>query len=148
MFEKPPFSEADEKRILNAIAEAERNTSGEIRVHLEKRCKKDPVAEAIEVFDRLKMHNTALRNGVLILVALEDHKFAIIGDKGINEVVPENFWEQTKGLMLGHFKEGRIVDGIIEGILDAGVQLKAHFPFHQEDANELKNDISYGEKHP
>ena len=144
MFEKPPFTKDEEAKILAAIKAAENKTSGEVRIHIEKRCKKEPYQEAIEVFEKLGMTKTELRNGVLILVALEDHKFAIIGDKGINEKVPPNFWEDTKELMVSHFKDGRIVDGIVAGIVDAGKQLKQYFPYQQDDTNELKDDISYG----
>jgi uncharacterized membrane protein len=144
MFEKPPFSKAEEQRILDAIKAAEENTSGEIRIHIERKCKKDVYTEAVEVFERLGMTKTVLRNGVLILVALDDHKFAIIGDQGINEKVPSNFWEETKELMVDHFKAGRIADGIIEGITDAGQQLKQYFPYQSNDENELDDDISYG----
>lgn len=144
MFEKPPFTKDEEARILTAIADAENNTSGEIRIHIERTCKKDPYAEAVEVFERLGMTKTEQRNGVLILVALDDHKFAIIGDTGINEKVPKGFWDETKELMVTHFKEGRIADGIIEGINDAGKQLKQYFPYQKDDTNELKDDISYG----
>ncbi|MEQ9187931.1 MAG: TPM domain-containing protein, partial [Cryomorphaceae bacterium] len=105
---------------------------------------KDPYTEAVEMFEKLGMTKTEQRNGVLILVALDDHKFAIIGDTGINEKVPKGFWNDTKELMIGHFKEGRIVDGIIEGITDAGEQLKQYFPYQKDDTNELKDDISYG----
>ena len=90
------------------------------------------------------MTKTKQRNGVLILVALEDHKFAILGDKGINEKVSDSFWDETKDLMIAHFKEGRIADGIVEGILDAGAQLKQFFPYQSNDINELNDDISYG----
>ncbi|NQV52182.1 MAG: DUF5130 family protein [Flavobacteriales bacterium] len=144
MFEKPPFTKDEEARILAAIADAENNTSGEVRIHIERKCKKEPYAEAIEVFEKLGMTKTEQRNGVLILVALDDHKFAIIGDAGINEKVPKGFWDETKELMIAHFKEGRIVDGIIEGISDAGQQLKQYFPYQKDDINELKDDISYG----
>jgi uncharacterized membrane protein len=144
MFEKPPFTKDEEARVLAAIADAESNTSGEIRIHIERKCKKDPYKEAVEAFEKLGMTRTDLRNGVLILVALVDHKFAIIGDTGINEKVPKGFWDETKALMIAHFKEGRIVDGIIEGISDAGQQLKHYFPFQSDTVNELKDDISYG----
>ncbi len=90
------------------------------------------------------MTATEQRNGVLIFVALKDKKFAIIGDIGINEKVPKHFWQETKDLMIGHFKDGRIADGIVEGILDAGMQLQTYFPFHHSDENELSDDISYG----
>ena len=144
MFEKPPFNKEEEAKILAAIKEAERDTSGEIRVHVDKRCKNDPYAEAIKAFNKLGMHKTELRNGVLVFVAIDDHKFAIVGDSGINEKVPQGFWDDTKELMLGHFKEGRIADGIVEGVLDAGAQLKQFFPYQKDDINELKDDISYG----
>lgn len=144
MFEKPPFTEAEEQKILGAISEAENNTSGEIRVHIERTCEGDPYQEAIKIFEKLGMTQTEQRNGVLIMVSLNDHKFAIIGDKGIDEKVRENFWEHTKDLMIGHFKDGRIADGIVEGIIDAGMQLKKYFPIQADDQNELKDDISYG----
>ena len=144
MFEKPPFTKDEEAKILTAIQNAEKDTSGEIRVHIEKKCKEDPYTGAVKAFERLKMTKTEQRNGVLILVALEDHKFAIVGDQGIDEKVPDGFWDETKDLMLAHFKEGRIADGIIEGILDAGAQLKQFFPYQSNDINELNDDISYG----
>ncbi|MDC1221266.1 TPM domain-containing protein [Salibacteraceae bacterium] len=144
MFEKPPFSKEEEAKILAAIKDAENNTSGEIRIHIEKKCKEDPYKDAVKAFERLKMTATEQRNGVLILVALDDHKFAIVGDKGINEKVPTGFWDETKDLMIAHFKEGRIADGIVEGIRDAGAQLKKFFPYQSDDINELKDDISYG----
>ena len=144
MFEKPPFKKNDEVRILAAIQEAEKNTSGEIRLHVQNRCKEEAYSKAVEMFEKLGMVRTDMRNGVLVFVSLSDHKFAIIGDRGINEKVPTDFWEMTKDLMMAHFKEGRIVDGIIEGIQDAGEQLKAFFPYEKDDTNELKDDISYG----
>lgn len=144
MFEKSPFNKEEEAKILAAIKEAERDTSGEIRVHVDKRCKNDPFDEAVKVFNKLGMYKTELRNGVLVFIAIEDHKFAIVGDSGINEKVPKGFWNETKELMLGHFKEGRIADGIVEGVLDAGAQLKQFFPYKKDDINELKDDISYG----
>ncbi len=144
MFEKPPFSKEEEVRILAAIKDAEKDTSGEIRIHIEKKCKEDPYTDAIHAFERLKMTKTEHRNGVLILLALEDHKFAIVGDKGIDEKVPEGFWDETKDLMIAHFKEGRIADGIAEGIRDAGAQLKQFFPYRSNDINELNDDISFG----
>jgi uncharacterized membrane protein len=144
MFEKPPFSKEEEAKILAAIKDAEKDTSGEIRIHIEKKCKEDPYTDAVKALERLKRTKTKQRNGVLILVALEDHKFAIVGDKGINEKVSDSFWDETKDLMIAHFKEGRIADGIVEGILDAGAQLKQFFPYQSNDINELNDDISYG----
>ncbi|MEZ4722427.1 MAG: TPM domain-containing protein [Flavobacteriales bacterium] len=144
MFEKPPFSKEEEQRILEAIKAAELNTSGEIRLHVEPSCKSTTLDRAAQMFDKLGMNKTEQRNGVLVYLALNDRKFAIIGDKGINEKVPQNFWEQTKDLMSDHFRKGNIVEGIIEGIVDAGEQLKQYFPYHQGGVNELKDDISYG----
>ena len=145
MFEKPPFSKDQEDKIIMAIKAAEKNTSGEIKIHIEQHCKADAYTKAVEIFEKLKMTATDQRNGVLIFVAMKEKKFAIIGDKGINEKVPENFWQQTKDLMIGHFKEGRIADGIVEGIDDAGLQLQKYFPYQKNDENELSDDISYGE---
>jgi uncharacterized membrane protein len=91
------------------------------------------------------MHKTELRNGVLFYIAIEDHKFSIIGDQGINEKVPSDFWESTRDLMLNYFKQGEFLKGICQGIEKAGEQLKSHFPFQSDDTNELSNDISFQE---
>jgi len=136
------ISEEDEKRIVDSIVEAEKSCSGEIRVHLEKTSKKDPKARAEAIFMNLKMHETALRNGVLIYVALEDHRFAIIGDEGINTKVPNGFWEDVRDKMLEHFKSGDFTEGLCEGIELAGQQLATYFPYQKDDTNELPNEIS------
>lgn len=140
------FSEEQKKQITDAIAEAEQNTSGEIRLHVEGSCKIDVLDRAAYVFKQLEMHETAQRNGVLFYLAVNDRKFAIIGDAGINKVVPANFWDQIKETMLGFFKEGSFTEGIATGILMAGEQLKAHFPCQKNDVNELSNEISFGQK--
>lgn len=144
MFERSPFTKEQETRIIAAIKEAELNTSGEVRIHVEKHCKGDAYEQAVQVFEKLGMTATELRNGVLIYLAISDHKFAIIGDQGINEKVPENFWETTKDLMKGHFAQGNLVEGVVEGITDAGMQLKKYFPYQTDDKNELSDEISYG----
>ncbi len=137
------LSEKDEEEIVAAIREAEMKTSGEIRVHIERHTDKDPFDHAIEIFHQLKMDNTKLQNGVLIYLAIDDHNFVILGDKGINDVVPEGFWETTKDLMAGHFKKGDFKQGLIDGILMAGEQLQAHFPWDSKgDINELPDQIS------
>jgi uncharacterized membrane protein len=139
------FSNDQQKSILNAIQDAEKNTSGEVQVHIENRCKKPTMDRAVEVFAMLKMQNTQLRNGVLFYLAIEDHKFAILGDAGINSVVPHNFWESIKENMQKRFKEGNFTEGLTEGIQEAGRQLKQHFPFDKKgDKNELSDDISFG----
>ncbi|WP_226389766.1 TPM domain-containing protein [Penaeicola halotolerans] len=139
------FSKEDKAKIVAAIVQAETRTSGEIQVHLENHCKADVLDRALEVFEKLKMHKTRFRNGVLFYIAVEDHTFAILGDKGINDVVPDHYWDDIKDAMLVHFKERHFTEGLIEGIHMAGEQLAEHFPYDQKgDTNELSNDISFG----
>lgn len=138
------FTEEEKLQISNAIRVAETNTSGEIRVHIEKHCKGDVLDRAAYVFEKLQMQKTELRNGVLFYLALEDKKFAILGDAGINGKVPENFWESAKNIVLSKFTEGFIAEGLADGILKAGEQLKAHFPYQEDDVNELSDEISFG----
>lgn len=139
------FTSDQKKRIKAAIEEAEVNTSGEIRVHLEDRCKKENVLDrAAQMFAELDMHKTDARNGVLIYMAVKDHKFAIIGDAGINTKVEDDFWDITKEKMLQHFKSGDLTQGLVEGILCTGERLKEHFPYQKDDKNELSDDISFG----
>ncbi|MBU2906633.1 MULTISPECIES: TPM domain-containing protein [Arenibacter] len=139
------FLTADEElEIVNAIVEAEKNTSGEIRVHIEPMSKKAHFERAQEVFHYLKMDNTKEENGVLIYIAVHDKKFVIYGDKGINRVVPDNFWDNTKTILENHFKKGNFKQGIIEGILMAGKELETHFPWQHNNPNELSNEVSKG----
>jgi uncharacterized membrane protein len=140
------FSEEEKKKIVRAIEEAEMNTSGEIRVHIEKDCKTDVLDRAAYIFGKLGMHKTDLRNGVLFYLALEDRKFAILGDAGINRVTPDDFWDNIKEEVLKLFREGKIADGLVKGILMAGEKLKEHFPHQKDDVNELSDDISFGDK--
>jgi uncharacterized membrane protein len=134
----------EEQDIVEAIRLAELNTSGEIRVHIENTSKGDVHARALELFYTLKMDNTKLQNGVLIYLAVEDRTFAIYGDKGINNVVGNTFWDSTKNAMQSHFKQGNFKQGLIEGILKSGEQLKKYFPYSDLDTNELTNEISKG----
>lgn len=131
--------------LKKAIEIAETHTSGEIRVYMENSCNEDMMDRAAFIFEKLKMHKTAQRNGVLFYVAVKDHKFVILGDAGINAAVPENFWDNVKENVLSHFRENRIVEGLIEGIGQAGHELKAHFPYESNDVNELPDDIILGE---
>lgn len=140
----PFFKPEEEERIVEAILQAERHTSGEIRVHLEADCKGEIMKVAEKTFLRLGMHDTKARNGVLIFLAPERKAFAIIGDKGINDVVPEHFWEQERDLMARHFKEGAFAEGICAAIEKVGEKLKNYFPFLDDDDNELPDEISYG----
>lgn len=139
------FTQADQDRIVSAIAEAERQTSGEIRVHIEKTCKGDPVQRAIVVFQKLGMQKTEQRNGVLIYLATEDHKFAIIGDQGINEHVPDHFWDDERDLMQSYFRKHQFTEGLIQGIIKVSEQLRDAFPSEVGDRNELENEISFDE---
>lgn len=137
------LSDKEQEKIKLSIEWAEKATSGEVRVCIEKVCDKDAYERAIECFFDLGMQNTKLRNGVLVYVALDDHKFAIIGDDGINKLVADNFWDSTKTLMLAQFKQGEIAEGISVGIIEAGKQLKKYFPYQSDDTNELSDDIVF-----
>ena len=138
------FTTEQKKEITEAIKSAELNTSGEIRIHIESRCKIDVLDRASVIFSQLKMHKTELRNGVLFYVAIDDHKFAILGDAGINEKVPDNFWDNETETVITHFKEKKYTEGLCKGIIMAGEQLKKHFPYQSDDVNELSDDISFG----
>jgi uncharacterized membrane protein len=140
------FSAEEKNQITEAIREAELNTSGEIRIHIEGKCSEDALDRASYLFEKLGMHLTELRNGVLFYLAVKDHKFAILGDAGINQVTPDDFWENIKDVMGEKFKEGSFTEGLSKGILLAGEQLKKHFPYQADDMNELSDDISFGDK--
>ena len=137
------FSKEEKQQIKEAIAAAELNTSGEIRLHMEGKCTIDVLDRAAYIFEKLEMNKTDLRNGVLFYLAVHDHKFAILGDAGINKLVPPNFWDEIKETMLGYFKEGKFIDGLSRGILMAGEQLKMNFPYSGDDVNELSDEISF-----
>ena len=138
------LTKAEEQEIVAAIGVAEKNTSGEIRVHIEKENTIAPIDRAVEVFHHLNMEKTKERNGVIIYVAVKSKHFAIYGDKGIHDIVGDDFWNSTKELMQNHFKSGNFKQGLIDGILKAGEQLKTHFPHKDNDTNELSNEISKG----
>nr|WP_299487725.1 TPM domain-containing protein [uncultured Allomuricauda sp.] len=139
------FLTADEEQeIVNAILEAEKNTSGEIRVHIEATAKMDHFSRAQQVFHLLKMDNTKDENGVLLYVAVNDKKFVIYGDTGIDRAVPKGFWDSTKDVIASNFKKGDFKQGIVEGVLMAGKELNAHFPWDHTDTNELSDAISKG----
>jgi uncharacterized membrane protein len=138
------LSPDEENAIVAAIGQAEKDTSGEIRVHIEKNAGKPPVERAQEVFQQLGMHATEARNGVLFYVGVKDQSFAIVGDEGIDRVVEDDFWDCTKDIVIGHFKEKRFGQGLVEGILRAGERLKTYFPFADSDTNELPDTISRG----
>lgn len=137
------FNDDEQQQIRDAVAIAERNTSGEIRICVEKTCKEEVLDRAARYFYQLNMDKTKLRNGVLIYLATVDRKFAIIGDAGINKVVPADFWDTTKTLMLEQFKHGNLIEGIVTGITLAGEKLKAFFPSAPDDVNELSDDVAF-----
>jgi uncharacterized membrane protein len=138
------LSKSDELAVVEAIRMAEKNTSGEIRVHIERSTSLDALERAKEVFRMLKMENTKLANGVIIYVAVESKTFAIYGDKGINDLVATDFWESTRDAIKSNFIKGDYKQGLVDGILKAGEQLKKHFPWLASDTNELSNEISKG----
>ena len=138
------LTQTEEEEIVAAIRQAEKNTSGEIRVHIEAQAKIDHFSRAQQVFVQLKMEATDDRNGVLIYVAVHDRKFVIYGDQGIDRAVPDGFWDSTKALMQQYFEQGQYKNGIVAGVLKAGEELKKHFPWEEDDINELSDEISKG----
>ena len=137
------LTKAEEQEIVQAIVEAEKNTSGEIRVHIEESNTIPPVERAQEVFHLLKMDETELKNGVLFYICMQTRSFAIIGDKGINDLVEDDFWDCTKDIVISHFKNKTFKEGLVAGILRAGERLKQYFPYDgATDTNELSNEIS------
>jgi uncharacterized membrane protein len=136
------FTKEQQAHITDSIREAEKETSGEIRVHIETRLSGDVLDRAAWIFKRIGMHKTEKRNGVLFYLAVTNRKFAIIGDLGINSKVPENFWDEIKGVLEKHFQEAKFSEGLIKGIIAAGSQLKEHFPHQKNDVNELPDEIS------
>lgn len=137
------FTAEQQENIRQAILNAELDTSGEIRVHIENTCQGEVLHRAQAVFTKLGMEKTESRNGVLIYLAVKNRKFAIIGDSGIHEKVTEAFWDSVKHKMLNHFRESRFTEGLTEAITDTGRQLKKYFPHQPDDKNELPDEISF-----
>lgn len=139
------FTPDEHASIVNAIRAAEKRTSGEVRVFVESRCSYvDPVDRAVEVFFGLKMEKTEDRNGVLLYIAMKDHQLAVFGDKGIHEKVGTDFWNNEVRQMLSSFSKHNYAEGIVKIITDIGEALVAHFPYENEDRNELPDDIVFG----
>ena len=137
------ISAEQEARVVDAIRLAELNTSGEVKVHLERFCKGDALDRAKEKFAKLNLHKTALRNAVIVYVAVEDRKAAIFGDEGIHAKVDADYWKTELDLMLAHFKNGEYAEGLIQVVIDIGEKLKAEFPYNAAtDTNEVSNEIS------
>jgi len=136
--------ESSIRLIEQAIALAEKQTSGEIRVHLEEKCREDVLDHAAFIFRELEMHRTDLRNGILLYIALDDRKYAIIGDSGIHERVGQSFWTNVSEALKMHFVRGEYLQGVTACIAACGQQLQAHFPYKRNDENELTNAVSIG----
>lgn len=138
------MSGEEEALVVAAIRNAEKNTSGEIRVHIDPSSDKGALDRAKEVFVQLKMNETAAQNGVLFYLAVKEHQFAILGDVGIDKVVPDDFWDTTKDIVLAEFRKGDFAKGLQLGIEAAGEKLKTYFPYQSDDINELSDEISKG----
>lgn len=137
------FSKKEKESIVQAIHEAEKKTSGEIRVHLVKNVKGHVLEHAREIFDRIGMSRTKHRNGILILMVLDSKQFAIVGDQGIHEKVPATFWNDIVSGMAEHFKQNAFSEGLKEAVLRVGSKLSEYFPIEPNDENELSDEISY-----
>ncbi|HAE34703.1 MAG: TPM domain-containing protein [Chitinophagales bacterium] len=138
------FTDTEKQELVRTIRTAEKLTSGEIRLHVEERCKGDAFQRGLQVFAQLKMHRTAARNGVLFYLATADRKFSIVADEGINNMVSEGFWNEIKDTMQAKFQQGEFMLGLALGIERAGQQLQLHFPYQRDDENELPDEISFG----
>ncbi|NMC38947.1 MAG: TPM domain-containing protein [Bacteroidales bacterium] len=139
------FTKEQQEQIRDAIRKAENETSGEIRVHIETGFRGSVLDRASWIFRRIGMHATENHNGVLFYLAVKNREFAIIGDGGINSKVPDNFWNEIKEVISRHFRDGRFTEGLVEGIIMTGNQLREHFPFKRDDVNELSDEISFDE---
>jgi uncharacterized membrane protein len=138
------FSKEQQKAITNAIVQAELNTSGEIRVHVESYCKGNPMKRALSLFHSLEMNKTQLHNGVLFYIAFKSHKLAIIGDEAIHRHVKQSFWNEQSANMQALFAQNLYTEALVAAILAAGEKLKEHFPHAETDVNELSDEISFG----
>ncbi len=139
------FTTNQQHKIVEAIRQAEKYTSGEIKIHIEKACMSPVLAHSSEIFEQLGIGNTVLQNGVLIYMSIDDRKIAILGDKGIDKVVPSDFWESIYRDIKIQFKEGNFTEGLVGAILQTGIQLQKYFPLQDGDKNELSDEISFGD---
>ena len=142
MLQKDFLAQLDQLRIVEAIGAAEKQTSGEIRVHIQPKAAGDIRTVAERTFERLGMTKTALRNGVLLFIACEEQRFTILGDSGINDKVSAGFWDEIAAKLTIRFKTGEFTDGIVEAIHSAGDALRHDFPRAEGDVDELTNEIN------
>lgn len=140
------FTAEEQQQLVEAIQKAEQQTSGEVRIFVESKCRYvDALDRAQEIFFSLKMNETELRNGTLIYVAVKDKQAAVFGDEGIHQKVGQKYWEEEVKKMLSHFRNQKLVDGICQGIYDLGEALKLYFPYNSDtDKNELPDEIVFG----
>jgi len=146
MKQKEFLEKLDQDRIVKAIQNAEEQTSGEIRIHVQPKSGSDIRQFAERTFERLGMTKTALRSGVLLFIASEENRFVILGDRGIDQKVPAGFWDEIAAKLTIRFKNGEFTDGIVEAINAAGMHLKEYFPRATDDVNELPDQIDVSEE--
>ena len=137
------FTKEEQQRIIDKIREVETKTSGELRVHLARNAGEPILQDAVRAFQRLGMQKTAARNGVLIFLVPKRHRFAIVGDEGINEVLPPHFWEEVVEEAERRFRQGEFLEGVCQAIDRIGEHLAAHFPYEEDDVNELPDELSF-----
>lgn len=137
------LNKEEKETVTKAVHDAELTTSGEIRVHLKNKLGEDPIEHGKQIFEQIGMTATKDRNGVLILLGVKSHQIAILGDTGINDVVPQDFWQEIINEMLTFFKKDEFGEGLAIGISRVGKVLQEHFPYSANDTNELSNAISY-----
>lgn len=138
------LSKSQKKQVTDAIESAEKQTSGEIVIHIDDKCNEEVLDRAAYIFEFLDLHKTKNRNAVLFYISYSDHKFAILGDVGINQKVPEGFWDKTRDIVIEHFKKEQYTEGLVKGIAEAGKQLGTYFPYTDDTQEEISNEISFG----
>lgn len=140
------FTHEENEQIVQAIKEAERQTSGELRIFVESRCKYvDPLDRAAELFSKLQMEKTALRNGVLFYVAVKDKQLAIFADSGIHAATGDQYWKDSVQHILSVFSKESVSAGITASVAKIGDALKTNFPYDEAvDKNELPDEIIFG----
>ena len=136
------LSEDDLDAVARAVAAAEKQTSAEVRVHLDHACPGDALPRAIKVFERLGMHKTPERHGVLVYISVTDRKLAVIGDKGIHERVGEAYWRELVDAVRDRMRGERPRDGLVHAVSELGAVLGRHFPRRPDDTNTLSDAVS------
>ena len=136
------LSDEDLDAVARAVAEAEGHTSAEVRVHLDHSCPGDALPRAIKVFERLGMHKTGARHGVLVYISVTDRKLAVVGDKGIHERVGEAYWQGLVDAVLLRMRQQQSRDGLVHALTEVGRTLGRHFPRRPDDNDELPDDVS------